>query len=57
MTKKIFAQPEMMVVNVKRNDIITGSTEKMGMLGDYNSGSVNIAAPGQRGLNDYYEGY
>ena len=25
MTKKLFAQPELMVVNIKRNDIITGS--------------------------------
>lgn len=57
MTKKIFAQPEMMVVEVKRNDIITSSTEKMGMLGDYDSGSVIMAAPGQRGLNDWDAGY
>lgn len=57
MTKKIFAQPEMMVVNVKRNDIITSSTEKMGMLGDYNSSNVTIAAPGQRGLDDWDAGY
>lgn len=56
MTKKIFAQPEMMVVNVKRNDIITDSTEKMGMLGNYDS-NVTIAAPGQRGFDDWDAGY
>ena len=53
MTKKIFAQPEMMVVNMKNNDILTNST--MGVLGDYNSSTVTIAAPDR--FNDYYEGY
>jgi len=55
MTKKIFAQPEMMVVNMKNHDIITNSP--MSVLGDYNSSTITIAAPGQRGLDDWYEGY
>lgn len=48
MTKKYYAQPEMMVVNVKSNDIITDSiptnnNPQNGLVGN---------APGQRGLFD-----
>ncbi len=54
--KKIFAQPEMMVVNVVKNDIITNSVPR-----DTSEGNMlntnEILAPGQRGLDDWYEGY
>ena len=50
--KKIFAQPEMMVVNIKNNDIVTESIPT----GD--PGSANDAeAPGRRGLFDPYDPY
>ena len=56
MTKKIFAQPEMMVVEIKQNDII--ATSQLG-IGD--AGSANDAeAPGLRNLFDgegFYQGY
>lgn len=53
--KKIFAQPEMTVVIMNNRDIVT---ESMGMLGDYNSSTITIAAPGQRNVFDeWYEGY
>ncbi len=57
MTKKIFAQPEMMVVKMSNRDIITDSTT-MNVNGTFGSG-VTIAAPGQRGLDfeSWYEGY
>ena len=53
MTKKYYAQPEMMVVNVKSNDIITDSiptnnNPQNGLVGN---------APGQRGLDDWDAGY
>ena len=50
MTKKIFAQPEMMVVNIIKNDIITDSLP----VGDPGSAN-NAEAPGQRGVFDPYE--
>ena len=49
--KKIFAQPELTVVRMNNNDIVTLSLQ-----GAYN-GSAEILAPGQRGLDDWYEGY
>ena len=56
MTKKIFAQPEMMVVRIKQNDII--ATSELGISGE---GSANDAeAPGLRnmfGERDIYLGY
>ena len=56
MTKKIFAQPEMMVVRIKQNDIIATSE-----LGFGAAGSANEAeAPELRnmfGERDIYLGY
>ena len=49
--KKIFAQPELTVVRMNNNDIVTLST-----YGVYD-GQKEILAPGQRGLDDWYEGY
>ena len=54
MTKK-YNSPMLQVVSIKSNDILTTST--MGMLGDYNSSNVTIAAPGQRAFDEWYEGY
>ncbi len=54
MTKK-YNSPMLQVVSIKSNDILTNS--QMGMLGDYNGSTITIAAPGQRGLDDWYEGY
>ncbi|MBQ7671757.1 MAG: hypothetical protein IJS49_01625 [Paludibacteraceae bacterium] len=51
--KKIFAQPEMTVVNMKSN-IIATSNPKWGGETDKTNGNL---APGMRGLDDYYEGY
>lgn len=51
--KKIFAQPEMTVVNMKSN-IIATSNPNWGQKTDQTSGNL---APGQRGLDDWYEGY
>ena len=56
MTKKIFAQPEMMVVNVKKNDIITGSNPDVTLGGIY-GGTLPICAPGQRDIDSWYEGF
>ena len=44
MTKKIFAQPEMMVVSIKKHDIVTDSVS----LGQISSGSFDADAPGRR---------
>ncbi len=51
--KKIFAQPEMTVVNMKSN-IIATSNVQYGFTTTSTSGNL---APGQRSLDDYYEGY
>lgn len=54
--KKIFAQPEIMVVNVKNNDIVTESIP----VGDPGSAN-NAEAPGMRNIfesyNSWNEGY
>lgn len=46
--KKIFAQPELTVVNMKHNDIVTASDPILS--GTYSGGT--ILAPGQRGVFD-----
>ena len=56
MTKKIFAQPEMMVVNMKHNDIVTTSDPKYFNNQSTNATSGNLA-PGMRGLDDWDAGY
>ena len=54
MTKKIYAQPELTVVTIKRNDIVTSSPTTLDIGG---AGSANDAeAPGRR-FNIWYEGY
>ena len=52
---KTYNSPMLQVVSINKKDIIATST--MGMLGDYNSSTVTIGAPGQRGLDEWYEGY
>lgn len=54
MTKK-YVNPMLQVVSIKNSDVIATST--MGMLGNYDSNTVTIAAPGQRGLDSYDAGY
>ena len=53
MTKK-YENPMLQIVSIKNSDVIATST--MGMLGNYDS-NVTIAAPGQRGLDDWDAGY
>ena len=55
MIMKKYENPMLQVVSIKNNDILTNSP--MSMRGNYDSNTVTIAAPGQRGLDDYYEGY
>ena len=52
---KTYNSPMLQVVSIKNSDVIATST--MSMLGDYNSSTVTIAAPGQRGLDDWDAGY
>ena len=51
--KKIFAQPELTVVNMKHNDIVTTSDPILN--GTYSGGVV--LSPGQRDIDSWYEGY
>ena len=53
---KTYNSPMLQVVSIKKNDIVTAS-ENMTVQGNYDSGTITIAAPGMRGLDDYYEGY
>lgn len=57
MTKimKTYNSPMLQVVSIKNNDILTNSP--MSMRGNYDSNTVTIAAPGQRGLDDWDAGY
>ncbi len=50
---KTYNSPMLQFVSIKENDIVTGSPI---LNGTYN-GSAEILAPGQRGLDDWYEGY
>ena len=52
---KIYNSPMLQVVSIKKNDIVTGSGP-FGSNGEYGNG-VHIAAPGQRGIDEWYEGY
>ena len=51
MTKKLFAQPEMMVVNVMHNDIITDST-RIAFSNEAKDGGVACGA--DRFRDDWY---
>lgn len=54
---KKYENPMLQVVSIKNNDILTNSPVPMSVKGDYDSGSVIMAAPGQRGLDDWDAGY
>ena len=43
MTKKIFVQPELMVVNIRKNDILTTSTTTVTIYGEYSEGFTDLA--------------
>ena len=51
--KKTYENPMLQIVSVKNNDIVCTSP---GQLNNTNPGWATLA-PGERGLNDYYEGY
>ena len=53
MTKKIFAQPEMMVVNMRNNDIVT--TSKEALMGGYQDNTSALSA--DRFRDDFDAGY
>ena len=53
---KKYENPMLQVISIKSNDILTNSPVQMSVQGNYDS-NVTIAAPGMRGLDDYYEGY
>lgn len=55
MTKKIFAQPEMMVVHMNNNDIVTLSLKAVNET--YGAGvGEDVFAPGRR-MDDWDAGY
>ena len=54
MSKKYYS-PMLNVVSIKRSDLIATSGP-FGSNGEYGAG-VNLAAPGQRGLDDWDAGY
>ena len=57
MIMKKYENPMLQVISIKRSNIIaTSGNETMNYRGDFGSG-ITIAAPGMRGLDDYYEGY
>ena len=54
---KKYENQMLQIISIKRSNIIaTSGNETMNYRGDFGSG-ITIAAPGQRGLDDYYEGY
>ena len=55
MTKN-YNSPMLQIVSINSKDIIATSGEKMGMLGNYDSGTVTIAAP-DRFHDDWDAGY
>ena len=56
MTKK-YNSPMLQIVSIKSNDILTNSPVPMSVQGNYDSNTITIAAPGQRGLDDWDAGY
>lgn len=53
---KTYNSPMLQVVSIKKNDIVTSSEGALNVhLTTDHSGT--IYAPGQRGLDDWYEGY
>ena len=54
--KKFFEQPALEVVRMKNNDIVTTSPQTINVSNTLYEGST-ILAPGQRGIDSWYEGY
>ena len=52
---KTYNSPMLQIVSIKKSDIIATST--MSVQGTYDRGTITIAAPGQRGLDDWDAGY
>ena len=53
---KTYNSPMLQVVSIKKNNIIATSTVSIYST-EYDKDKGSILAPGQRGLDDYYEGY
>lgn len=51
---KTYNRPMLQVVSIKKNDIVTASPFSYDNAWD---GKGTLLAPGQRGLDDYYEEY
>ncbi len=56
MTKK-YNSPMLQIVSISKKDIITTSDPNVILGGTYTGSGNNFCAPGQRGLDDWYEGY
>ena len=54
---KKYENPMLQVVSIKKNDIIATSGEETATVGDNVTRESGILAPGQRGINSWYEGY
>lgn len=50
--KKIFEQPELMVVHMNNNDVIATSTTTVNVLGTYSEGNMTDLAPERRGWDE-----
>jgi len=53
---KKYENPMLQVVSIKKSDIVTASPNDILLGGSY-GGSLPICAPGQRGFDEWYEGY
>ena len=56
MTKK-YNTPMLQVVSIKNNDIVCSSPQNIQFGSNFGGDNSTILAPGQRGLDDWYEGY
>ena len=52
---KTYNNPMLQVVGINKSDII--ATSNPGLKGEYKGTASGVLAPGQRGLDDWYEGY
>ena len=54
---KKYVNPMLQVVSIKKNDIITGSVETMGISSDAFSGGSSAVLDGGRRMDDWDAGY
>ena len=54
MTKKYFEQPALVVVHLKKNDVIATSTTTVNVFGTYSEGNMEDLAPERRGWDAGY---